>query len=110
MQGDVHDPVALERTGSTTSSGAPASSTTPPDPVQMLNDLRAITREYLFLGTHSIPELPGVPHGCVFYPYLDDDAREAFTRPHWGDLSGGWGVGTPSSRPRCSATATSGGG
>ena len=61
----------------------------------MLNHLREITREYLFLGTHSIPELPGVPQGCVFYPYLDDDARAAFTRPHWGDLSGGWGVGTP---------------
>jgi hypothetical protein len=95
VQGDVHDPVVLERTGVHDVVWCTGVLYHSPDPVQMLNHLREITREYLFLGTHSIPELPGVPQGCVFYPYLEDDQREPFMRPHWGDLSGGWGVGTP---------------
>ncbi len=95
VQGDIHDPVALERAGVHDIVWCTGVLYHSADPVQMLNGLREITREYLFLGTHSIPELPGVSQGCVFYPYLDDDSRLAHTRAHWGDLSGGWGVGTP---------------
>ncbi len=95
VQGDVHDPVVLKQAGVHDVVWCTGVLYHSPDPVQMLNHLRQITREYLFLGTHSIPELPGVAQGCVFYPYLDDDDRAAYQRPHWGDLSGGWGVGTP---------------
>ncbi|MGI8624371.1 MAG: class I SAM-dependent methyltransferase [Solirubrobacteraceae bacterium] len=95
VQGDVHDPVTLERVGVHDIVWCTGVLYHSPDPVLMLNRLRQITREYLFLGSHSIPELPGVEHGCVFYPYLDDDSRAAYRRPHWGDTTDAWGIGQP---------------
>ena len=95
VQGDVHDPVTIARTGVHDLVWCTGVIYHSPDPVGMLNQLREITGEYLFLGSHTIPELPGVKQGCVFYPYLDAGSRAAYTRPHWGGAAGAWGVGTP---------------
>jgi hypothetical protein len=51
-----------------------------PDPIHMLMRLRKITRETLILNTASIPEMPGVKNGAVFYPYLSDKQREIWNR------------------------------
>lgn len=47
-----------------------------PDPFHILTRLRAITGETLILNTASIPEMPGIQNGAVFYPYLNKNQRE----------------------------------
>lgn len=95
VQGDLHDPETLAEVGRHDVVWCTGVLYHSPDPMWMLNGLREITGELLFLGSHTIPELPGVPHGCVFYPYLDDAQREPFKRPHYQGAPGAWGVGTP---------------
>lgn len=65
-----------------------------PHPMQQLLQLRAITGEKLFLSTLTIPEVPGFPQACVYYPHLSDEDRRPYAAGYsWApDL---WGVGTP---------------
>ena len=49
-----------------------------PNPFKQIVKLREITGELLYLGTHTIPELPGVRHGCVFYPRLEEADRQYY--------------------------------
>jgi hypothetical protein len=65
-----------------------------PHPVHQLTQLREVTRELLFLGTHTIPEVPGVEQACLFYPGLSEASRRALGRPHYRP-EGYWGIGTP---------------
>jgi SAM-dependent methyltransferase len=59
-----------------------------PNPVLTLERLRALTGEVLLLGTEVIPEVPGIPQACVFYPGLDPSARRAFAPPSAGRRAG----------------------
>jgi Methyltransferase domain len=59
-----------------------------PSPVATLERLRALTGEVLLLGTEVIPEAPGIPQACVFYPGLDAGARRAFAPPSAGRRAG----------------------
>lgn len=95
VQGDLHDPVTIAAIGTHDLVWCTGVIYHSPDPVWLLNQLREITGELLFLGSHTIPEVPGVPQACVFYPYLDEAQRRPFTRPHYGGAPGAWGVGTP---------------
>jgi hypothetical protein len=36
----------------------------------------------LYLGTHTIPEVPGLPQACLFYPYMPDSARRSLSRAY----------------------------
>jgi SAM-dependent methyltransferase len=94
VQGDILDDVAIGAVGVHDVVWCTGVLYHAPDPVGLLSQLRKITRETLWLGTHAIPEIPGVEQGCVFYPYLSDASRAAHARAHW-DASGYWGVGTP---------------
>jgi hypothetical protein len=40
--------------------------------------LRAITGELAYISTLTIPEIPGFPQACVFYPFLDEADRIPF--------------------------------
>ena len=83
VRGDLEDPVALAQVGPhdiVWSTGVIYHS---PNPVLQLMNLREITGEYLYLGTHTIPELPGVRNGCVYYPMLDDASRSAYAAAHY---------------------------
>ncbi len=51
-----------------------------PDPVHMLARLRSITKETLILNTSSIPEMPGIKNGAVFYPFLSENQRKIWNR------------------------------
>ena len=53
-----------------------------PNPVLTLTRLRELTTELLILQTMTIPELPGVRQGVVFYPGLSDAERRLYHR--WG--------------------------
>jgi hypothetical protein len=48
-----------------------------PSPVLTLQRLRALCRERLVLRTATLPDLPGAPGACVFYPGLDARGRAA---------------------------------
>jgi hypothetical protein len=65
-----------------------------PHPMVQLLHLREITREKLFLSTLTIPEIPGFPQACVYYPYLSAEQRAPYAAGYsWApDL---WAVGTP---------------
>ena len=94
VQGDLHDPVTIDAVGPHDVVWCTGVLYHTPNPVHQLTQLRLITRELLYLGSHTIPELPGIPQGCLFYPYLDDDARAALSRPH-DTPEGGLGIGVP---------------
>ncbi|MDP3958356.1 MAG: class I SAM-dependent methyltransferase [bacterium] len=51
-----------------------------PDPFHLLTRLRSICRGTLILNTASIPELPGIRNGAVFYPFLSDSQRKIWNR------------------------------
>ena len=53
-----------------------------PNPVLTLTRLRELTTRLLILQTMTIPELPGVRQGAVFYPGLSDAERRLYHR--WG--------------------------
>jgi hypothetical protein len=53
-----------------------------PDPFGQIEVLRRITGSILVLGTHTIPEIPGIEQGCVFYPGLGAASRTAYASPH----------------------------
>lgn len=94
VQGDLEDPASPQRIGVhdvVFYSGVLYHS---PNPVLQLMQLRQITGELLYLSSLTIPEVPGFPQACVFYPYLSDDARIPYAAGYdWaGDLLG---VGGP---------------
>lgn len=47
-----------------------------PNPMHFLYQLRAICGETLILNTNTIPEIPGIDNGAVFYPHLSAKQRK----------------------------------
>jgi len=85
VQGDLHDPATVTRVGRHDVVWCSGVLYHTPDPVHQLAQLRAITGELLYLGTHTIPEVPGLEQACVFYPYLDEATRRTLSRPYWDE-------------------------
>jgi hypothetical protein len=94
VQGDLHDEQAIAQVGPHDVVWCTGVLYHTPNPVHQLMQLREITRELLYLGTHTIAEVPGVPQACLYYPYLDADARGALRRAHHS-ADGCLGVGPP---------------
>lgn len=94
VQGDLEDPVAVAAVGEHDVVWCTGVIYHTPNPLLQLLHLREITGELLYLGTHTIPEVPGLPQACLFYPYLDDRARAAVNRAH-GGREAGLGIGLP---------------
>jgi len=63
-----------------------------PNPIRQLLHLREITGDVLFLGTHTLPELPGLRQLCMYYPFLDEADRRVLATAHYRPESL-WGVG-----------------
>jgi hypothetical protein len=59
-----------------------------PHPLLTLERLGDLAGQLLILSSETIPELPGVPQGCVFYPGLDAKSRRAFSDPRTGHRAG----------------------
>jgi hypothetical protein len=94
VQGDLHDPVAIREVGPHDVVWCTGVLYHTPNPVHQLMQLREITRELLFLGTHTIPEVPGVPQACLYYPHLPAASRRTLSRAYW-KADGYLGVGPP---------------
>jgi hypothetical protein len=82
VQGDLHDPASVEDVGAHDVVFCNGVIYHSPSPFLLLERLRALTREHLLVGSHTLPELPGVPQACVLYPGLGDAARSAYGRAH----------------------------
>jgi SAM-dependent methyltransferase len=94
VQGDLHDDRSIEQVGPHDVVWCTGVLYHTPNPVHQLMQLRRITRERLYLGTHTIAEVPGVPQACLYYPHLDEDARGALSKAHW-KADGYLGLGPP---------------
>jgi len=94
VQGTLEDPIAVEQIGVHDLVFFSGVLYHTPVPMQQLLQLRQITGERLFLSTLSIPEIPGFPQACVFYPYLPERERGAVAAGYyWAkDLLG---IGAP---------------
>jgi SAM-dependent methyltransferase len=82
VQGDLHDPVTVERLGTFDVVWCMGVLYHSPDPYRLIEHLRLLCTETLVLGNRVIPELPGIEGACVFYPALSDDSRRAFAWMH----------------------------
>jgi hypothetical protein len=94
VQGDLHDPVAIAHVGPHDVVWCTGVLYHSPHPVDQLMRLRTITSELLYLGTHTIPEVPGLPQACVYYPHLPEAQRRTFSRAY-ASAEGYLGVGPP---------------
>lgn len=94
VQGDLHDNASIDQVGRHDVVWCTGVLYHTPNPVHQLMQLREITREYLYLGTHTIAEVPGVPQACLYYPQLPADARGAIAKAHYR-ADGYLGVGPP---------------
>jgi hypothetical protein len=65
-----------------------------PNPYLLIEHLRQITAELLYLGTEIVPEVPGFDQACVFYPGLPEPSRLAYGSVH-GPGHGAVGVNSP---------------
>ncbi|MBA2283586.1 MAG: class I SAM-dependent methyltransferase [Acidimicrobiia bacterium] len=84
VQGNLEDPAAVEQIGVHDVVFFSGVLYHTPNPVLQLMQLRAITRELAFISTLTIPEIPGFPQACTFYPYLDPAARRPYAEGyHW---------------------------
>ena len=57
-----------------------------PSPFDLLVALRRICRETLILRTSTIPEVRGLPNAAVYFPMLDESARELWNLKSLGLL------------------------
>jgi SAM-dependent methyltransferase len=68
VQGDIHDPAVAEAVGPHDLVWCSGVLYHAPNPLLTLERLRALCRERLVLRTATLPDLPGAPGACVFYP------------------------------------------
>lgn len=94
VQGDLEEGRTLERVGQHDIVWCAGVIYHTPNLVLQLMHLRELTRELLYLGTHTIPEIPGFRQACVFYPHLPEGERRTHSRPHW-DADKLLGIGSP---------------
>ena len=78
VQGDLHDPLTVERLGTFDVVWCLGILYHSPDPYRLIEHLRRMTTDTLVLGSRVIPELPGIEGGCVFYPALSDKSLRGY--------------------------------
>ncbi len=82
VQGDLEDPVSVAEIGTHDIVWCSGVIYHTPNPVRQLLHLREITGELLYLGTHTIPEIPGIENACIYYPGLPGAQRSAYASAH----------------------------
>jgi SAM-dependent methyltransferase len=92
VQGDLHDPATIEEVGPHDVAFCNAVIYHSPSPFLLLQHLHRLTNEYLLLGTHTMPEVPGIEQACVFYPGISEASRAAYKQ---ANPVGMQGISTP---------------
>lgn len=85
VRGDLHDAEAIGSLGRFDAVWCSGVIYHSPSPYEQIRQLRRICDADLILGSHVVPEVPGIPQACVWYPGLPEPARRAFRRAHGGD-------------------------
>ena len=88
VQGNLEDPESIEDVGVHDVVWCTGVLYHTPHPMTQLLHLRRMTRELLLLGTATIPEIPGFPQACVYYPYLEEADRQPFALGYGEDRAG----------------------
>jgi hypothetical protein len=94
VQGDLEDPVSMQKVGEHDVVYCSGVIYHTPNLLLQLTHLHSITREHLLLGSATIPEIPGVPQACVYYPFLEAHDRAPWARGWRHDPEHAIGVGT----------------
>lgn len=81
VHGDLHDPATVAEAGRHDVVWCSGVLYHAPNPVLTLERLRELTGELLILQTMTIPELPAVSQGVVFYPGVPNPGLYA----RWGE-------------------------
>lgn len=95
VQGDLHDPVVIDELGVHDVVFCNAVIYHTPNPFLLIAHLHRLTSDILLLGTHTIPEVPGLEQACVFYPGIGESSRRAYRR---ANPVGMQGISTPFDR------------
>jgi hypothetical protein len=96
--GDLHDPAVRERAGRHDVVWCSGVLYHCPNPVVSIGCLKEMTSDVLVLITASLPELPGVRQGAVFFPGLPERQRRQYVRAYDAALGGSGerlGLSTP---------------
>ena len=88
VQGDLHEPGILARAGRHDVVWCSGVLYHAPHPLLTLERLREVCGELLILATETLPELPGLRGGCVFYPALGERERDAYRKVPGGSAVG----------------------
>jgi hypothetical protein len=94
VQGDLEDPEAAARVGVHDVVFCTGVVYHSPNPVRQLLNLRAMCGDLLYFGTHAVPEVPGFPGACLYYPAFGEAERRALSKAYWRPEEH-WGIGTP---------------
>jgi SAM-dependent methyltransferase len=86
VQFDLHDEQGVEEAGQFDVVWCAGVIYHSPNPYLLLEHLRRMTRETLLIGSHVIPEVPGIENACVFYPGTSEASQKAFAWAHAGRL------------------------
>jgi len=84
IQGDLGDSSTLARVGSIDVVFCAGVLYHHPSPFDLLVALRRICRQTLILRTSTIPEMPTVPNGAVYWPMLDEEQRRLWDQKSLG--------------------------
>lgn len=89
VQGDLHDPAAVAALGQFDVVWCAGVVYHSPNPLVQLGQLRKLCRSRLLLGSHVVPEVPGLPGACLFYPATSASGRRSFRGAHGGERAPG---------------------
>lgn len=78
VQGDLEEPASVAEIGVHDVVWCTGVLYHSPNPQQQLFHLRSITRELMYLGTLTLPEIPGFPNAAIYYPYLSAEERRPY--------------------------------
>ena len=108
VQGDIHDADVAAEIGLHDVVWCTGVLYHTPSPALLVDRLLSISRELVILGNKTIPDIPGVPQGAVFFPGMTDREREPFAlvfggvaapfRPHWQFANWWWGLTNAATR------------
>ncbi|MDQ6750566.1 MAG: methyltransferase domain-containing protein [Actinomycetota bacterium] len=75
VSGDLHDPATIASAGVHEVVWCSGVLYHVPHPLLTLQRLRELTSDLIIVSTETMPEVPGLPGACVFYPALDERGR-----------------------------------
>lgn len=82
VQGDLHDREDVRQLGVFDVVWCAGVIYHSPSPYLQIQHLRALTEQWLLLGSEVIPEVPGIENACIFYPGRGRESEQAFAHAY----------------------------